>query len=299
MTYRILLVLLLNCLFSVHAQTLSITNWLASLPEVGKIESIEVSHPDCTLIYIRQFHYAPEEYSRPKGLDEEGFLGLLSRVHSDIFNIGTNIQSRFNLSSYYAEGCTEKDISESLKYIEYVKKLRQLEKEVYTAGDKLTKKIRKNLQDLLDNPLTITNKVHRESIRSEIIKMDKQREYILPPYGNATQPHQYRLAVEANMHLNRTEDSQYYNRVIDMLFHGNPQGEPFESFDEMNENRNTATLGIIAEDYKSRAETNHVSLLIYGADHDFGKSAKVWNATNDFKFTVITVTPKSVIESHP
>jgi len=57
--------------------------------------------------------------------------------------------------------------------------------------------------------------------------------------------------------------------------------------------RERETLRIIAHDYTSGAITNHYSLIIFGGAHDFVESTKEWNATNSFKFSLITVTPKS------
>lgn len=297
MNNRILLILLMNWFLSVHTHAQSITNWLASLPEVGKIESIEVSQPDCTLIFIRQIHYAYKEY-RPVELDdEEKFTNMLVRVHSEVFSIGTNIQNRLSLSSYYPEAVTRESLPVFLRSVEVAKRLRRNERESIASFNESQLKIRKTLVEMQDSPTVRTNKTLLESIRLRIKAIDSRKEEYKPiPYGDADQPHELRLAVEVGMHIRRSEDSESYERGNDLVYRGNPRKEPISSLGEITENRNIGALNIVAEDHRTGIETNHYSLIIFGAFHNFGRSALIWNATNNFKFNVISVTPKSMLE---
>src|SRR5258708_7559463 len=93
------------CLVALQSDGESLESWLRSLPQVKAVTSYDVTNADCILIHMRQEHPDPLQIRKAK----IGSWALLKGVRDDIFAVGTNLQSRFSISSYYPEGYTKND----------------------------------------------------------------------------------------------------------------------------------------------------------------------------------------------
>jgi len=275
----------------------SLESWLRSLPQVTNVTSSYVSNENCVLIDVRQIHEDPRTY-----VQDSKYLPILGAVRDDIIAIGTNLQARLNLSSYYLEGYTTNSQDAILSSLKYGQGLYADTKE----REKERREAKTKLDQLEANPTTATNQDTAQEIRF-LRKMagngmPGDDHSAFDRYGTGTwsiHPQSLFLAIESGMEPRLTEDAATLARGLAEINKVEVGGvikinvmSP-ESRQLVMTDREREVLKIIARDHLSGAVTNHCSLIIFGGAHDFTESIKAWNAANSFKFSLITVTPKS------
>jgi len=245
------------CLVALQSHGESLENWLRSLPQVTNVTCSYVSNDSCVLIHVKQVHKEPIVRK-----EDTAYIPLIATVRDDIVAIGTNLQTRLNLSAYYVEGYTAK------------------------SGDV---------------PLLLHEQRYLYNLHKTLAK-DGITDPSVDSYGldTSTITESLYLAVTSGMEPRLTEDAVTLARGFAEIskFQGAwgtnvPSSEWAEWHRLVITDREHETLRIIAHDYTSGAVTNHYSLIIFGGAHDFRESIGAWNATNSFKFSLITVTPKS------
>ena len=88
------------CLIVSQSQGEDMESCLRSLPQVKLVTSYDVTNASCILIHMRQEHPDPLRFWDTK----TGWWPTFRGIRDDIFVVGTNLQSRFNVNSYYLEG---------------------------------------------------------------------------------------------------------------------------------------------------------------------------------------------------
>jgi len=283
------------CLIAMQSQGEGLGSWLRSLPQVTNVTCNYVSNENCVLIDVRQIHEDPRTF-----VQDPTHLPILGAVRDDIITIGTNLQSRLNLSSYYLEGYTINSRDSILSNLKTGQELYSMAR----RNEEERREAKTMLNQLEADPCTLTNQNALQEIR--MLKRLTENNMLgdnhstFDRYGTGTwsiHPQSLFLAIESGMEPRLTEDAKTLAHGFAEINKVGGATETNMASPEWNQlvmvNREREVLRIIANDHLSGDITNHYSLIIFGGAHDFAKSVRNWNATNSFKFSLITVTPKS------
>jgi hypothetical protein len=285
------LISMILCLATMSSRAENLGSWLRSLPQVKTVTTYDVTNAGCILIHMRQVHPDPLQLWKTKA----EWWPIIKGVRDDIFGVGTNLQSRFGVSSYYPEGYTADDIA-------------SVQDQVKTGRTKFEEDRIKRKWDEDERHEAETELAKLEAVTTTQTNAQQMQEMRLckntllfppmPHYGDNIMDldDTLLLAIAANMEPRVSEDATAHKQAIEEAERVKDGKDTFGSAEwnrKIMLDREQAILKTIAADYASGAVTNHYALLICGGMHDFTESIQNWNTTNLFKFSLVTVTPKS------
>lgn len=256
------------------------------MPEVAMVQTFYEPASECTLIHVRQTHSYPIVGVELAPDQKEHQHQVQKEMHAIAVFFHTNLQ----VNSFYVEGVTPENLSEQLQVVADWKedeKLVAQANEFHKAVRELTK-----LSNALQGGLGLKPSNSKPQ-KTSILLEEKFTEYLTT----------CKLVAEAGMELRPAETKILNDTAVKTLTDAAIKAvrqkdtadlEKVAKDDpRMFDHREYETLRILARDYGKSGVTNRHALLFFGGKHDWKDNVQKWNKTNLFKFSLVTITPKS------